>query len=162
MAQFKFIRKYDEVENIKTFIFENTGKSWKPGQYQASELKKAGSDEKERIRYFTFASAPSEGEIHITTRISNSAFKKALNALKAGDAIEADGIDGEFFWEDDAPVILVAGGIGVTPYRSMILERTAKKQNYLHIWPRTYGRISRQRFAKKWISYKTRLVPGLY
>ncbi|MBV6494239.1 MAG: hypothetical protein LDLANPLL_02270 [Turneriella sp.] len=31
MAQFKFIRKYDEVENIKTFIFENTGKSWKPG-----------------------------------------------------------------------------------------------------------------------------------
>lgn len=119
-------RSYDEVDNIRTFVFETAGAVWQPGQYQTYELAQVEGDDKAKKRFFTIASAPSEGEIHISTRVSNSSFKQALNALKPGDFIEAHDIEGDFTWESDAPVVLVAGGIGVTPYRSILLERAAK------------------------------------
>ena len=57
--------------------------------------------------------------------MTDSAFKQALNALQPGDEIEAHSIEGDFTWETDGSVVLVAGGIGVTPYRSMLLDRAA-------------------------------------
>lgn len=120
------IRSYDEVDNIRTFVFETAGAVRKPGQYQTYELAHVEGDDKAKKRFFTIASAPSEGEIHISTRVSGSPFKQALNALKPGDSIEAHDIEGDFTWEDNTPVVLVAGGIGVTPYRSMLLERAVQ------------------------------------
>lgn len=119
-------RSYHEVDNIQTFVFETGGLSWLPGQYQTYRLPQAG-DGDAGTRFFTIASAPSEDEIHISTRVTDSAFKQALNQLVPGDSIEASGLEGDFTWDDAsaAPVILVAAGIGVTPYRSMLLERQA-------------------------------------
>lgn len=125
MAQYKFIRSYDEVSNIKTFVFEAGDATWQAGQYQTYVLPQVTGDDKAKRRFFTIASAPSEAELHISTRITDSAFKQALNALTPGDVIEAHGIEGDFTWDDDSPVVLVAGGIGVTPYRSILLERAA-------------------------------------
>lgn len=125
MAQLKLVGSYDEVGNIRTFVFEADDLSWQAGQYQTYVLAQADGDEGAKKRYFTIASAPHEGEIHISTRVSDSAFKQALNAMQPGDMIEAHGIEGDFVWEDDMPVVFVAGGIGVTPYRSMLLERAA-------------------------------------
>ena len=125
MPKVKLIRSYDEVGNIRTFVFETGGASWQAGQYQTWELAQVEGDDKAKRRFFTIAAAPSEGEFHISTRVSDSAFKQALNALRPGDEIEAHGIEGDFVWEDDEVVVLVAGGIGVTPYRSMLLERAA-------------------------------------
>lgn len=129
MADLKLLRSYDEVSNIRTFVFETGGASWTPGQYQTYELAQVEGDEDAKKRFFTIASAPSEGEIHISTRVSDSAFKQALNALQPGDIIHAHDIEGDFVWEDDQPVVLVAGGIGVTPYRSILLERTKRGQS---------------------------------
>lgn len=116
-----------EAGNVKTFSFNPNGLTWIPGQYQEYVLPIAGADAKENEHYFTIASAPNEQRINISTRISESAFKQALNALKPGDTIEAHGPKGDFLWEetDAKPIILVAAGIGVTPYRSMLLERAA-------------------------------------
>lgn len=125
MATLKFLRSYDEVGNIRTFVFESAGLTWQAGQYQRYELTQVEGDKKARKRFFTIASAPSEGEIHISTRVSDSVFKQTLNSLQPGDTIEALGVEGDFTWEGDEPVVLVAGGIGVTPYRSMLLERAA-------------------------------------
>lgn len=125
MAQLKFLKSYDEVSNIRTFVFETGGASWVPGQYQTYELPQIGGSEDDHRRWFTIASAPSEGEVHISTRVTDSKFKQTLNSLQPGDTIEAHDIEGDFTWDDDAPVVLVAGGIGVTPYRSMLLERAA-------------------------------------
>lgn len=123
MTKLKLIKAYDEIDTIRTFAFETGGASWQPGQYQVYELATVAGDEKARQRYFTIASAPHEAEIHISTRVTDSDFKQALNALQPGDEIEAHDIAGDFTWQTDEPVVLVAGGIGVTPYRSILLER---------------------------------------
>lgn len=134
MTKVKLIRSYDEVSNIRTFVFETGGASWQAGQYQKWELPQLEGDEKTRRRYFTIAAAPSEGEFHISTRVSDSAFKQALNAMQPGDEIDTYDIKGDFIWEGDESVVLVAGGIGVTPYRSMFLERAATgKQLNAHL-----------------------------
>ncbi len=126
MAEYKLISAYDEAGNVRTFVFECNGAKWLAGQYQTWVLKQAGETEDENQRFFTIAAAPSEGELHISTRVGPSAFKQALNVLKPGEAIEAHDIEGDFTWEETGePVVLVAGGIGVTPFRSILLERHA-------------------------------------
>jgi len=127
MATLKFISSYPEVSNIRTFVFEAGDLSWQAGQYQTYVLDSVDGTEDEKKRFFTIASAPSEKEIHISTRVTDSKFKQALNALQPGQTIETRNLEGDFTWEDssDAAVVLVAGGIGVTPFRSMLLERHA-------------------------------------
>lgn len=128
MAKIKLRESRDEIDNIRTFVFDTGGSTWIAGQYQTYQLDTVEGDEKAKRRYFTIASAPSEGEIHISTRVTQSAFKRALAALKPGDEIEAHGIEGDFTWDDDSSVVLVAGGIGVTPYRSMIVQRAGESK----------------------------------
>lgn len=123
----KLLSSYPEAGNIRTFVFETGGLEWTAGQNQAYILSQAGETEAENERWFTISSPPSAGTINISTRVSDSAFKQALNALKPGDTIERHSINGDFTWEDesDSPVVLVAGGIGVTPFHSIFLERHA-------------------------------------
>lgn len=112
-----------EEGNVKTFIFEHDGLEWKPGQYQGYSLPISDVPE-ERERWFTIASAPREHFIHISTRVSESAFKQALDHLKVGDTIESYELGGDFLWEkSDKEAVFIAGGIGITPFRSMIVER---------------------------------------
>lgn len=128
MTKLTFLRSYDEVANIRTFVFDPQGVTWLPGQYEEYVLPSAGDSEDDNRRWFTIASAPSENEIHISTRLTGSKFKEVLASLRAGDTIEVREVEGDFTWEDDSEVVLVAGGIGVTPYRSMLLERAARGQ----------------------------------
>ena len=124
MPMLKLLRSYDEAGNMRTFVFETGGQTWTAGQYQKYVLATAGDTKDDNQRFFTIAAAPSEGEMHISTRVSDSKFKQTLNAMQPGDTIETRGIEGDFTWEETGdPVVLVAGGIGVTPYRSILLER---------------------------------------
>src|SRR4051812_34255965 len=101
MAELKLISSHDEVGNVRTFVFETGGATWLAGQYQTYVLKQAGEAKGDNQRFFTIAAAPSEGEIHISTRVTESKFKQALNALQPGETIEAHGIEGDFTWEED-------------------------------------------------------------
>ena len=65
MTKLKFVRSYDEVSNIKTFVFEKGDASWQPGQYKAYNLLQLGDDHEKNEHWFTIASEQSEGEIHI-------------------------------------------------------------------------------------------------
>jgi ferredoxin-NADP reductase len=110
-----------------TFEFKpETEISWRPGQYLHYRLPHPNPDDRAEDRYFTISSAPYEGKVQLTTRKAadrGSSFKRALFGLKNGDPIEAEGPDGKFVWrEGDASHVLVAGGIGITPFRSMLLQ----------------------------------------
>lgn len=125
------ISSHDEVDNVRTFIFETDSLEWVAGQSQAYVLPRAGETEKVNQRWFTISSAPFEGTINISTRISSSPFKQALNAMNLGDQIKTHSLAGSFIWEevDSAPVVLVAAGIGITPFRSILLQRKTLRKS---------------------------------
>jgi ferredoxin-NADP reductase len=121
----RLIRSQGEAGNVRTFVFETGGLTWIAGQSQGYVIPSVGETEDENQRWFTIASAPYEGEIHISTRVSQSKFKQALNAMQPGETISCYGLEGDFTWEETSePVVLVAGGIGITPFRSILLERS--------------------------------------
>lgn len=126
LLNLSLISSRDEVENVRTFIFERKNLEWMAGQSQAYVLPQAGETENENQHWFTISSAPVEGTISISTRISASPFKQALNSLKPGDEIGTHSLGGKFVWEEDdeSPVTLIAAGIGITPFRSILLQRS--------------------------------------
>lgn len=116
----------DEVGNVKTFVFEPEAPvRWTPGQFIHYTLPHQNQDDRGDERWFTISSAPFEKDIHITTRIfdEHSSFKQQLLQLKPGDTIETDEPDGDFTYGGESQnYIFVAGGIGITPFRSIITE----------------------------------------
>ncbi|MGQ0796496.1 MAG: FAD-dependent oxidoreductase, partial [Methanobacteriota archaeon] len=97
-----------------------------PGQYLLVRLD-APEDPRRGSRSFTMANAPSEPYVLITTRMrAASAFKRALAALRPGDRVPAKGPFGRFGLRDDgAPALMVAAGVGVTPFRAMVRHAIA-------------------------------------
>lgn len=111
--------------NLNKFIFTaDSPLSWLPGQYMHYIIPHDSPDDRGDERWFTISSAPHEGEIWITTRVfgdKSSSFKRALAYLQPGQTVEADGIEGDFVVDDPSSKhIFVAGGIGITPFRSML------------------------------------------
>ncbi len=121
------VSKRPEVENVYSFIFEPYKPvQWQPGQYMHYVLEHPDADDRGMERWFTISTAPYEKNIMLTTRFNqtkSSSFKKALLALKPGAVVEADGPKGEFtLREGNHHHIFIAGGIGITPFRSMLLQ----------------------------------------
>ncbi len=122
----KLIEKENLVDNIWAFRFEpTTPVTWIAGQFIRVELPHDNPDDEGAKRWFTVASAPFESIVQITTRVTGSTFKQALATLSIGDRLPLlEKPDGDFVWEDsDKPLIFVAGGIGVTPFRSILKQR---------------------------------------
>jgi len=71
-------------------------------------------------RPFSIASGPERPYLDFATRRSDSEFKRAFFALAPGDSVRIVGPRGRFLLEEDRPAVLVAGGIGITPLRSML------------------------------------------
>lgn len=118
-----FTHKLYESEDVASFFFSPADKTftWEAGQYIRLEVL---HDEEWLERWFTIASAPYEKHIRITARITGSNFKKALIEMKPGDEARVFGPDGDFTWRDDQhKKVMVAAGIGITPYRPMLAEQ---------------------------------------
>lgn len=131
--KFKLIEKKTVTSDIETFIFEPAEAiSWEPGQYLHYVLDHANPDERGIERWFTISNPPYEKHPSITTRFTGKAgstFKEALKNMQLGDAIEADGLEGDFTVDDPAKhYIFIAGGIGITPFHSMLLQLANDKK----------------------------------
>jgi ferredoxin-NADP reductase len=120
------IEKIPQAGNVVSFRFKPEEPiTWQAGEYLHWENPNISGEDKARRRWFTIDTPPYTGLIGMTTRITDSAFKQALNALELGDHLIASEKGGDFLWEDtDRPMIFVAGGIGVTPFHSMLAERS--------------------------------------
>ncbi len=121
----KLKEKKEIAENIWEFIFSSPEKlRFKAGQYAEWTLPLEAADSRGNRRYFTIASAPSEENIHLGIRVNKdgSSYKRALLAMNQGDTIAISQISGDFTLPEDKnkKLAFIAGGIGVTPFRSMI------------------------------------------
>ncbi len=75
---------------------------------------------------FSIVSAPSEDEIVIATRMRDSAYKRALKAMPKGAGARLDGPFGSLTLHNhrSRAAVFIAGGIGITPFMSMIRQAT--------------------------------------
>ena len=103
--------------------------NYRAGQYSIVDLG-TREDPKGPTRSFTIASSPTEKDsIMITTRIRDTPFKQRLSRLDAGTVVTITAPAGDFTLSEDysKPVVFLSGGIGVTPFRSMIKYATDKQ-----------------------------------
>jgi ferredoxin-NADP reductase len=81
------------------------------------------TDAEGNTRGFSISSAPSEGVIMITTRLRDTAFKRVLQAMPLGTAVKIEGPFGDLrLHHASRPAVVLTGGIGITPFRSILIE----------------------------------------
>ena len=73
-------------------------------------------------RTFSLASSPGENDLMVATRMRNTAFKRVLKTLPEGSEVKLEGPFGfmTLHRKTDRPAVILAGGIGITPFRSML------------------------------------------
>lgn len=126
------MRRIQETNDVWSFFFEPLSKiSWEAGQSIRLELQRPTWGISERR--FTIASAPHERYLQITTRLTGSEFKNLLAELSPGQEIAGHNIEGSFTWsraDTEPPILCIAAGIGITPFRALLLD--AAQKNSLH------------------------------
>ena len=111
---------------------------------QAADLVLPVARDPDARHAFSIASAPHEPELHFATRMRESAYKQVLGSLPVGAAARLDGPFGSLTLHKDLSraAVLVAGGIGITPFRSMArqLDRERPARDVLLVYSnRTAG-----------------------
>jgi len=100
------------------------------GQYAFFDIGGVFNDPEGPLRHFTIASSPTENFIMISTRIRDTPYKKRLSSLEEKRTkVKVRGPMGKFILHEDhsKPAVFLSGGIGVTPFRSMIKYATDKQ-----------------------------------
>ncbi len=95
------------------------------GQYATfTLLEPPETDAEGNTRTFSIASAPYEDALVFATRLRDTAFKRVLRGLPAGSMLRLNGPAGTFTLDRDVsrPAVFLAGGIGVTPFISIIKQ----------------------------------------
>lgn len=128
------LESYPEAKGIHTFIFAKGENShWRAGQHGIFSIihKKIPK----AIRPFSVASSASEDIVKITVGIGDqpSEFKQSLLEMKPGMKIRMRGPVGPMYLKEDKPTLLIAGGLGITPFRAMVKERGNRKLTLLYI-----------------------------
>lgn len=121
----KLRRKGKISSDIVDFVFKPSQRlAYEPGQYMEFTLGHAKPDSRGNRRYFTLASSPTEENVRLGVRFyeNGSSFKKALYAIDGRTNMLAGHIAGDFTLPRDPKqkLVFIAGGIGITPYRSML------------------------------------------
>lgn len=111
--------------DVRSFYFRpEQPLHYTPGQFIDLGITHQNVDDRGTSRQYTLSSSPHEPELAITSKFptgKSSTYKQALLALKPGDAVSVSEAMGDFVLplDDRLPLVFVAGGIGITPFRSM-------------------------------------------
>jgi ferredoxin-NADP reductase len=124
MKSIKLKEKRKIAKESMEFTFEKPADfEFKPGQFV--EINVVHPDEpvkKRSSRELSIVSAPHEDELVFAMRLRGSPFKRTLSDTKIGDVVVMDGPFGAFLLQSDflRPAVFLAGGIGITPFMSML------------------------------------------
>jgi ferredoxin-NADP reductase len=118
-------KKVQVAPDIYDLVFSLSRKfSFVPGQYMEWTLPHKSPDSRGNRRYFTIASSPTENKMIVGIRFhpQGSSFKNSLNNLPTHQKIVAAQLSGDFTMPKNTSekLVFIAGGIGVTPFRSMV------------------------------------------
>ncbi len=118
-------QKTEIAPSIWEFLFEPMRPfRYISGQFLQWSLPHQHTDSRGTRRYFTLSSSPTEKDIVLTTKIPEkpSSFKTALKKLSIGESIYATSLEGDFILKNNPYDLrgFTAGGLGITPFRSII------------------------------------------
>jgi ferredoxin-NADP reductase len=116
------------ADHTMSFRFEKpSGWQFRAGQsIDMTLLDPPETDSEGDVRAFSISSAPREDFLQVTTRLRDTAFKRVLQQVPLGTEVKTEGPFGDFrLHRADRPAVLLAGGIGITPFRSMLVEAIA-------------------------------------
>jgi ferredoxin-NADP reductase len=122
----KLNSRQEVAEGTMTFRFDKPA-SWafKPGQFvDMTLLDPLEMDSEGNTRTFSIASAPHEETLMVATRMRDTAFKRVLRAMPLGTTVKIEGPFGNLILQNAAAraAVFLAGGIGITPFRSMLFH----------------------------------------
>lgn len=129
------VKAREEVaERTLEFRFEKPAEmTFKAGQFMdLTFLDPPETDAEGNTRGFSINSAPDDPDLMFTTRLRDTAFKRVLKTMPLGTPVKVEGPFGSFTLHNNVrrPAALLAGGIGVTPFRS--IARWAAHQKLPH------------------------------
>jgi ferredoxin-NADP reductase len=109
-----------------------------PGQYLELHVPHR-SDARGPRRMFSVLSTPDEPQVRIATRVPEvrSSYKDALLDLAPGSALRVGSVGGDFLLPKDAtePLLLVAGGIGITPFVAQLSAAAGRDVTVVYAAP---------------------------
>lgn len=129
MSQFEVTYTKDLGQRVRLLSLRPKSRSdcfdYEPGQYVAIGFRRFGR--RTPMRCFSIVSSPTQPELQVAMRVSGSFTKTSLE-VKAGDDVYVQGAFGEFVLNPgyDNRVVMAAGGIGITPFISMLRWATEK------------------------------------
>jgi ferredoxin-NADP reductase len=130
----KLLERKEIAEGTMEFHFSKPeGFNYKPGQHiEITLINPPETDEEGNSRVLSLVSAPYEPNLIVATRMRDSAFKRVLKTMPIGGEVNIEGPYGSLILHSDStkPAVFIAGGIGITPFMSMI--RYATKENLPH------------------------------
>lgn len=117
--------KLQIAPDIMDYLFAPKKKlAYLPGQYLEWTLAHPKTDSRGNRRYFTLASSPTEDTLRIGVKFyeGGSSFKRALHDLNDRQLVVGSQLAGDFLLPTDKAqkLVFIAGGIGITPFRSML------------------------------------------
>ncbi len=127
----KLAERRQVADGTMAFLFSKpSGFDFKAGQsVDMTLLNPPETDSEGNTRSFSLASAPEEKFLMIATRMRDTAFKRALRAIPLQTEVQVQGPFGNLTLHNKAsrPAVLLAGGIGITPFRSMVVHAAEQK-----------------------------------
>ena len=119
------------AEGTMAFHFEKpVSFVFTPGQFINMDLlSPAETDAEGNTRAFSVSSAPYEDTIVVTTRLRDTAFKRVLKTMPLETEVKIEGPFGDLLLHNDVEraAVLLAGGIGITPFHSILLDAVKRK-----------------------------------
>jgi len=120
----KLLSWIEVAEGTMAFRFEKPpGWTFKAGQYlDMTLLDPSETDSEGNVRSFSIASAPHEETLMVATRMRDTAFKRVMRTMPLGTVVKIEGPSGDLILQNDftRAAVFLAGGIGITPFRSIV------------------------------------------